>query len=217
MSGVKSHGVAPAQTWISRIGGGCALLLGILFLIPIFYVLMGRFLPDFLAGWMKPLSENWLTVIIRLHAAAIPVNPDPLSGFIILDLVILFLVDEVIFALAFPLLGIRNVGAVISLAQPPIGIILFVITQQAGRSAVMSSILTVCLVMLTREGENRILEWMGITGGGLLLLADITVGMIPTSFIANLAGVGYLILTIWFFIAALRLFQPAFFNSIEGD
>lgn len=217
MSGVKSHGFAPAQTWISRIGGGCALLLGILFLIPIFYVLMGRFLPDILAGWMKPLSENWLTVIIRLHATAIPVNPDPLSGFTILDLVILFLVDEVIFALAFPLLGIRNVGAVISLAQPPIGIILFVITQQVGRSTVMSSILTVCLVMLTREGENRILEWMGITGGGLLLLADITVSMIPTSFIANLAGVGYLILTSWFFVAALRLFQPAFSNSIEGD
>lgn len=205
-----------AWLWISRAGSLCAVLLGILFFLPITGLFLGRHLPIFQNGWLASLMGNWLTVIIRLHAGLLPAVPDPLFGLNVLDLVILFLVDEVIFVLAFPLLKERKLLAIIALIQPMIGILLFVFTQQVGRSAVMSSILTVCIVMLTLEREERFMEWIGIAGGVLVLLGDITVGIYPSPILATLTGLGYLLLTCWFILAAIHMFNASLRSPFIG-
>lgn len=213
----ESNSLTASWKWVSRSSAFCSLLLGGIFLIPLMVLAAGWLFHINLNAWLAPAANNWLITIMKLHAGLLSPTPDPLFGFNFLDFIILFLVNEVVFGLSFPLLKMKRWWVILAMLQPLIGMVLFITTQQAGRSSVMGGIFVLTLVQLPALTDlDRSTSWLGILGSLLLFLGDITTGIFSSISMAYLTATGYLLLTAWFFLAAIQLFRSANKHAPDG-
>lgn len=109
------------------------------------------------------------------------------------------------FAISNILKKVNRVWPLIAFTLSVIAIILFIITQIAGRSTIMLSVLIFSFVMLNNKAFNKTTIYAGILGGIFLFIGDLTVG-IDSSIITILFGLGYGLLTLWFFLIGRKLF-----------
>lgn len=184
-----------------KVGRAIALILGILFVISAISFIISTNWIDSKGSWFSLFQSNWLIVIFKLHSGLINIQDNPLLGLNILDLIILVLFCLMSFGLYNVLKKANNVWPLIAFALSVITIILFIVTQIAGRSTVMLSVLIFSLVMLKNKTFNKATIYMGILASVFLFAGDLTVG-IQSNIITGLFGIGYILLTIWFFLIA---------------
>ena len=189
---------------IYLLSGATTLMLGILFIISALSFISSTILFVNNCGWFTALQNNWLIVIFKLHAGLINIQDDPLHGLNLLDIIILVVFSVTCFGLYINLIKSSKIWSLIALILSLITILLFLITQIAGRSTVMFSVLILSLVMLKGKFYSKVTIYTGIIASVFLFAGDLTVG-IHSHFITILFGIGYILLTIWFFLISRTL------------
>jgi hypothetical protein len=188
-------------------GSVAALMAGLLLLLAMISLVSSAIQPGVMIGWLLPFQDNWLIVIFKLHAGFGDTQINLLHILNFLDLAVLALVGTMLLGLYAAIRRISRVWSMIALALPFLGMVLFIATKTAGRSAVMGAVLIVSIVMLRNKIFNRATAYMGIMASLLLLLGDFTAGVLHSNIITALFGIGYLLLMTWIFLIARRLFQ----------
>jgi len=128
-------------------------------------------------------------------------NHDNLSGINLYDIGIIFLFIFVCLALFEKFKYQYKVMFLISILLLILGLVIFVITNLAGRSAFMVSGLIISCLFFSKNTQSKIAGLTGIIANILLLAGDFTVGA-NIKIIPFLFGVGYLLLIIWIFMIA---------------
>lgn len=154
-------------------------------------------------------ANNWLITIFRLLAGSNGVRASELYRLNALDLVLLALIAAAHAGLYAALHRSNRILALIAVLQPPLGILLFLLTHSAGRCAVMGAGLVASIAAL-RSGT--IGKWTGSAGlisSVLLLAGDLGTSLAPCSLLAFSTGVGYILLIGWLLAVGRRLLQLA--------
>jgi hypothetical protein len=187
--------------WLLKASGAAGLLSGSSLLMAAVAPIVSLLQPGPTIGWLSSLASLWLIVIFKLHSGFRGIGIGLLTGMNLVDLAVLALVAMMHLGLYALLRKASRVWSVVAAIQPLLGMALFLATENAGRSALMGSVLVASFVML-RAGLVRIaVPYMGIAGSVLLLAGDFTAGVLPPStLIASLFGAGNALLTAWFFI-----------------
>lgn len=194
-------------SWLYKISGAASLIAGILLLIAMLSLITAVLRPGTINGWLSPFQNNWLIVIFKLHAGFSGVQIDLLHVLNPLDIAILALVGTMYLGLYAALRRTRQILSIIALAQPFLGILIFIATKTAGRSTLMGAGLVISVVMLRSNIFKKVTAYMGILASVLLLVGDFSAGIPHLNIIATLFGIGYVLLMTWFFLIARRLFQ----------
>jgi hypothetical protein len=193
--------------WLYKLGALAALMAGALVLMPIIELVITRFQPGTVNRWSSLLQNNWLVVIFKLHAGLEGVQPSLLYILNPLDIALMALIGTMYLGLYAALRRTSKIWSIVALAQPFLGIVIFMATRSAGRSGVMGAGLVISIVMLRSRIFNKVTAYMGILSSSLLFVGDISVGISQSYIFAILTAIGYVLLTAWFFLIAQRLFQ----------
>ncbi|MFX1325862.1 MAG: hypothetical protein ACFE8N_12990, partial [Promethearchaeota archaeon] len=199
MNEVKIETITPRWRILYKIVGIVILIVFLLLLIGIIG-LIGDFQPDTTIGW---ISNNWLVKIIKLNLG---ISGESIYSFNFLDLLIMVLVGITFVALYPTLRKVSRVWTIIAICEPFVGIVVFIISHSAGRSAVLSGVLTISIIMLWSNNFNKLISSLGILAGGLLLMGDI-VSVFALFIIAIILDIGYLLVMIWSILIAFKFFQ----------
>ena len=205
----ESHVETTDSRWkgLYKVGGAAALIAGILLLIAMISLITSVLQPGAINSWLSLFQNNWLIVIFKLHAGFSGIQIDLLHILNFLDIAILALVGTMYLGLYAALRRTSRIWSIIALALPFLGIVLFIATKTAGRSAVMGAGLVISVVMLRNNIFNRVTAYMGILASVLLLVGDFSAGVLHSNIITTLFGIGYVLLMTWFFLISRRLFQ----------
>lgn len=193
-------------TWISRIGGASAFIAATLLLLGMIRATISALHPVSSHGWFLLLPDNWLVLIFKLHAGFSGVNSGLLRGLSLLDIGMLACVGIICLCLSISFTKAGKIWTLVAFALSIAAIILFIVTQNAGRSTVMLAVLIVSIVMLKNKFVSNVTAYAGICASIFLFVGDLTVG-IHSNIITVMFGVGYLLLTVWLFLIAGRLFR----------
>ena len=139
------------------------------------------------------LLNNWLVTLFKLHFGVDGITNGMLRGVALTDVVILLLTTAVGVGLWFVLKSTTMAWSIVGMVLPVLGLILFIATQLAGRSAVMAAVLFFALITLWSSGFDRIAPFIGIIAAVLLLVGDFTEPL-HSKVIALLVIVGYALL-----------------------
>ncbi|RPI30282.1 MAG: hypothetical protein EHM70_14285 [Chloroflexota bacterium] len=197
----------PGLDWRYLITGGAALCTGLIFLVAVLDLALRHIQPGIRAGWLSFMQNNWLAVIFKLLAGDDAVRPDLLYRINLLDIIILALVGITFIGLFSALREISIIGSLIAVALPFLGILLFIATKTAGRCGVMGAELVISIVMLKSQRFGKGIAWAGIISSVLLLAGDIGASTAPSVILAVLMGIGYILLMLWLFLVAGKLFS----------
>jgi hypothetical protein len=209
----------PKWKSIYEIGGAAALIAGAFFLIGVVELIVTGLQPGLVND--SPFLENWLVVIFKVHAGFKGVQLDRLNGLNVPDIAILALVGMTVLGLYATLRRASKIWSIVALVQPILGLVLFITTKNAGRSSVMGAVLVISVVMLQGNMRNMIFKksiaYMGILAGVLLLIGDLTAGVVHSNIIVFLFSIGYALLIAWLFLVARRLFQLGQMGSPQAS
>ena len=194
----------PSWNNLYKVSSAASLILGVLFLITAIGFIISLIWTGSTKGWFSLLQSNWLIIIFKLHAGLINIQDDPLNGLNLLDIVILVLFSVTCLGLYFNLRKSSKIWSLIAVALSLITIILFLVTQIAGRSTVMLSVLIFSFIMIKDKGYSKVTIYAGILASVFLFAGDLSVG-IHSNVITILFGIGYILLTLWFFLIARTL------------
>jgi hypothetical protein len=184
-----------------------AALAGILLLIGLKILVISVLPLGSMPRWFSAFPDNWLIIIFKLHAGFNGIQLNVLEGLNILDIVLLLLAGIMYIGLYAALRRTSIFWSIIALIQPFLGIVLFIVTRSAGRSAMMGAALVISLAMLKSTTFNKPIAFLGIAASILLLIGDFSAGIPPSIMIASLFGIAYILVIVWFFLVALTLFQ----------
>lgn len=189
--------------WIYKISGAAALLLAFIFLLAMKSLFAASLQLGSMFGWLSLFENNWLVVLFKFNAGLDGVQFDLLNRLNFLDIAILALVAVMYLGLYATVYKSSKILSIIAAIQPILGIVLFIATRTAGRSAVMGAGIVISLVMLRSTIFGKLIATLGILASVLLLVGDVsTAPNTPSIIIASVIGIGYVLLTIWFFLIA---------------
>jgi hypothetical protein len=191
--------------WLNKIGGVSALIIGTLLLIGMISLIFSVFQPITTNSWLSLFENIWLVKIFVLHAEFSNMDAD-LHGRNLLDIFILLLVSVICLSISTNFRKARKVWSLSAFALSVIAILLFLVTQIAGRSTVMLVVLIISFVMLRDKTFGKVAVYTGILASVFLFVGDLTVG-VHSIIITALFSVGYVLLIIWFFLIAQSLFR----------
>jgi hypothetical protein len=195
------------RVWLYKMSAAASLAAGMLMILAIISLITTIFQP-IAKDWLSSLQDNWLILIFKLHSGFNGVTIDQLHFFSYLDMVILVCVAVTHIGLYTALRKTSKILSILALAQPLLGIIIFIVTASTGRSTVMGAGLVASIAMLRNNAFKKIDAFTGFFAWLLVLAGDLTAGVIPPSnLVAALFGIGYILLPIWFFMIARALFQ----------
>lgn len=189
---------------IYLLSGTTTLMLGILFIISALSFISSNIIAGSTYGWYSTFQNNWLIVIFKLHAGLVNIQVDPLKGLNLLDIFILVIFSITCLGLYINLNKSSKIWTLIALILSLITIVLFIVTQTAGRSTVMLSVLIFSLVMIKNKIYSKVTIYTGILASVFLFAGDLSVG-INSNVITILFGIGYMLLTLWFFLISRTL------------
>jgi len=156
-------------------------------------------------GSLSLLGNIWLVKIFILHAEFSNIHAD-LHGLNLLDVFILLLVSVIYLSISTVFRNAGKVWSLIAFALSVIAIILFLATQNAGRSTVMLAVLINSFVMIRDKTFSKVTIYAGILASVILFVGDLTVG-VHSNIITTLFSIGYVLLITWFFLIAQSLFR----------
>ena len=193
-----SNAEAVDSNWIGlyKIGGTAALILTILLLIPIFFIIAGS-----QTGIV--LQNNFLVLIFKLHAGFSGIEEGALGGLNFPDITIIVLVGVMTLALYPALKQVNMAWAIAATSLPFIGLALFLITHEIGRSGILASGLIISLIMLRGNIFGRSTALVGILAHSCFLIADISIAFGYSITLAAIMGIGYVLFLIWFILIGL--------------
>ncbi len=154
------------------------------------------------------LLHNWLVTLFKLHFGVDGLTDDTLRGVALTDVVVLLLTTVVGVGLWFHLKSTTMAWSIVGMVLPVLGLILFIATQMAGRSTVMATALVFALIILWSPGFGRIIPFIGIAAGVLLLAGDVTVSL-HSKVIALLFAAGYGFLITWYLLIGIKLVRAS--------
>lgn len=152
-----------------------------------------------LAGLVREETGNWLVLIFKLLAGSPSTQPEMLYSLNGMDILLLALFSVVMAALCAEAWETSRAWSLAAAIMPPAGIVIFLITHSAGRSAFMGAMLVISLVMAFNRSFKWWNAWPGILAGVLLLAGDLAAGQAPLPFLAPFFGAGYLLAVFWLF------------------
>lgn len=126
---------------INMVSGAFSLVLGLLFLFSGISFVITTLTTGTSYGLLKILQSIWLIVILKLHAGLLNIQDDPLKGLNFLDIFILLMFSVSSFGMYINHRKSSKIWSLVAFAFTLIAIILFLITQIAGRSTVMLCVL----------------------------------------------------------------------------
>jgi hypothetical protein len=154
-------------------------------------------------------SDNWLVTIFKLQAGSNTVQLSQLYQLNGLDPALLVLVATAYAGLYCALHRSHRILALIALMQPPLGLLLFLLTHNAGRSSVMGAGLVISFAILGGGPFGKRLGWIGLLSSALLLAGDLGTDLAPSTALAIATGLGYVLLIAWLLAIGRRLLQLA--------
>jgi hypothetical protein len=191
-----ADGTAPAGRSVRSVVGGIAAMLVAALLVVGLVGLLG---PAVFGSSLGP--RNWLAVLLESNLGVGTLPADALRLLNPIDLVLLSAVG-VAYLGFWPGPGRpHRVWMAIAVALPFAGIVVLLITDQWGRSSVMSAGLIVAILLAV--DRTWWLAAIGIAANGLLLVADFATGESPSLPVAVLLGAGYALLVAWFVLIGL--------------
>jgi hypothetical protein len=197
----------PRAARFSAISGATALLLAALLTIGLTGP-TAMLLGVGIAGGWPTAFRNWLIVLFELNAGIEEVQFGLLRGLNPLDIVILGLVAATLPGIYMHVGKTSRILSMVAAVQPFLGIVLYVATENAGRSAVMGAGLVISAVMLRSNMFGKVAAWVGMLASTLLLIGDFsTTPDSHSSLIAVFIGIGYVLLMMWFLLIARKLFR----------
>ena len=205
VTNIQYSDVKPLLKNLIRVSGAVSLILGVIFILSAIVFITSLIFTGIDNNWFSLHQNNWLIVIFKLHAGKINISNDPLHGIHLLDLFILVLFSIMCYGLCTVLKKTYKIWSLIAFALSVISIILFIATQNAGRSTVMLSVMIFSFVMLKYKIFAKVTIYSGIFASVFLFVGDLTVGT-HTNIISLLFGVGYVLSTAWFFLIARTLY-----------
>jgi hypothetical protein len=202
-----------------RTSGSAALLAGAVLLVALIDLIATWLTSGAIEGGFTSIQNNWLVVIYKLLAGVSGFQIDRLQVLDFLDLGILALVAILHLGLYAALRKTSQIWCIIALVQPFLGIVLFLVTKSAGRSAVMGAGLVISAVMLRSNLFNKITAEVGLLACALLLAGDLSAGAIPPSgVVAALFGIAYVLLIAWLFRVGGQLLKAGgLIRNIPGE
>jgi hypothetical protein len=192
--------------WLYKISAAAAMIAMLLLLIGVPSLLSSVLPAVGIRSWLSAFQDNWLIVIFKLHAGMPGTRIGMLQGVDLVDSAVLTLAAITHLGLYAALRRTSRTWSVVAAIQPFLGILLFVVTKNAGRSAVMGAGLVVSLVMLRSATFRKTTAYFGIASNVLLLIGDFSASMPPSRVVATLFGLAYVLLIAWFFQVGQRLF-----------
>jgi len=207
-----------APTWRSlyKVSGVAAFAAGILLLAALVDFVATSLQPGSTNGWFSLLGDNWLVTLFKLHAGVSGAQPGQLYTFNFLDIAIMALVAVMFLGIYAALMKASRFWSLIAMAQPFLGMAIFIMTGAAGRSAIMGSVLVISLVMLRSNAFDRATAYTGLLASVFLLAGDFGISFARSGAVAILAGTGYVLLIAWLFRISLTLFRRGQCGFIEG-
>ncbi len=199
MNDSSAETITTAWKVLYKIARAGILIVFILFLMGIIG-LIGDFQPDTISG---RIANNWLFKLFKLNAG---INGESIYVFNLLDILIMGLVGIMWLALYPALRKVSKIWSIVSISEPFLGMVIFSITHSAGRSGVLSAVLTISIIMLWSNNFSKITAYMGILAGGLLLTGDI-LSTFSLFIIVIIIAIGYILIMIWYIMIALKFFQ----------
>lgn len=188
---------------LAAAGGAAALILAMLLLVGI----TGLFTADGQAGVSFP--NNFLVIIFKLHSGSSGVAVDDLTGVNLPDLAIIMLTGLMALAL-YPLLKpVSRAWALVGAALPFVGLVLFILTQDIGRSGVLAADLVLAALMLRADAFGRRTAATGVVAAACLLVGDVGTAFAYTPMLAIILGLGYLMSLGWHVLVGWRLMAGA--------
>ena len=189
--------------WISlyRVGGAAALMVAVLFLIAIIDLVTA----DLRTGTI--FQNNFLVLIFKLHAGFSGVQEESLEGLNLLDMTIVALVGAMSLALYPALKRVNTAWAVVAMSLPFIGLGLFIITKDTGRSGIIAAGLIIAVIMLRSDIFSKSTAYTGILANVFLLVGDGGTAFSYSNIFAIIMSMGYVLFMIWCILIGRRLFQ----------
>jgi hypothetical protein len=192
---------AGSPRWLLLLGALASAILFVAFLMGVF----GMFRVGSLLG------RNWLTVLFDLNFRSNSTPDTALSGFSLVDFVLMLLFGFVMVAM-YPIFARRSKPwAAIAVALPFLGILVFSITSVAGRSAVLLAGRVSSILALRSRFGSPLSAIAGMVASFLLLVVGDfgTAALPPSILIAVGIGVGYLLWMVWFLLVAMEFARRA--------
>ena len=97
--------------------------------------------------------------------------------------------------------------AIIATGLPFVGLMLYILTQDIGRSGILAAGLVIAFMMLKSNSFSKGIAYLGILANGCLLIGDIGIAYGYGKILALFVGLGYSALILWFGLISWRFFQ----------
>ena len=152
-------------------------------------------------------QDNFLVLIFKLHAGFSGIEEESLEGLHLLDFSILVLVGMMFLALYPILKQVSKAWAIFAITLPFLGLGLYIITQDIGRSGILAAGLVIAFIMLKSNSFSKGIAYLGILANGCMLIADIGIAYGYGKILAVFIGIGYGLVTLWYGLIGWRLFQ----------
>lgn len=199
------------RPWPFNLGGVAGLTLLVLFLVGAIAIVSTASNPTGTNGWIAPIQSNWLVTLFKVNVPASGVTSAALTVLNPLDLGIMLLFSMLSFTLNYALRDTSRAWSLVALSMPLLGIPVFLATDTAGRSALLVSAFVFSIVMIRSDIFYRPTAYVGLAASALLFLGgDIATAVFhPSSAIAGLLAIGYVLWVIWLLLITVRVFQLA--------
>jgi len=159
------------------------------------------------AAIIPVFQDNFLVLIIKLHTGVNGVQEGSLEGINFLDFSILVLVGTMFLTLYPILKSVYKIWATIAVALPFIGLVLYLLTEDIGRSGILAAGLIIAVMMLRSPSFSKGTAFLGILANGCLLIGDIGIAYSYGKILAIFMAVGYVLVLIWYSLIGWKLFQ----------
>lgn len=183
--------------------------MALLFIVPVIDLLTASM-------WRgSPFPDNFILVIFKLHAHISGVREAALEVLRPLDITVMVLFSVVSFALYAALKVVSRFWAAGAAALTPIGLMMYLITEETGRSGIIAGSLVFSVLMLKGGPFGRLMASLGLSASTLLLIADGAIGFGFMEPFAVIMGVGYGLFVLWLFGLTWRLLSLR--HALPGD
>ncbi|MBN2256272.1 MAG: hypothetical protein JW704_00320 [Anaerolineaceae bacterium] len=143
------------------------------------------------------LQDNFMLRIIQLHTGVSSMQEQVLFGLKPVDILLLASSGLICLALYPTMKGIRKAWAVVATTLPFLGLALYLVTQDIGRSGMLAALVITNLILLRSSGIAKPAAWVGLLAGIALLVGDVGTAFSYQPALAGIMDTGYVFLIMW--------------------
>jgi hypothetical protein len=161
---------------------------------------------------MLTFQNNWLINIFKINCSLFQSDISILHIRNYLDIEIMIIFSLFLFGLANITITNSRILILVAILITVLGIIVFLITNTAGRSSVLISIILVSIAIIMNNNYGFFIGLIGIAAGALLFIGgDILTSTFPQSnMIAIFTGIGYISFILWQILIGIASYRFGF-------